>query len=114
VPRFGGYCCCVRDSGASGDTPRVRTGREGRRARGAVSAFFMVMGLTAGVWMARVPAVKAQAHLSDGTLGVALFAVPAGLVIGAAVAERLVDRVGSAHVAWAFGVGSCLVGITPG
>jgi fucose permease len=74
----------------------------------------MVMGLTAGVWMARIPAVKAQAHLSDGTLGVALFAVPAGLVIGAAVAERLVDRVGSARVAWAFGVGSCLVGITPG
>jgi fucose permease len=74
----------------------------------------MVMGLTAGVWMARIPAVKAQAHLSDGTLGVALFAVPAGLVIGAGVAERLVDRVGSAGVAWAFGVGSCLVGITPG
>jgi fucose permease len=74
----------------------------------------MVMGLTAGVWMARIPAVKAHAQLSDGTLGVALFAVPAGLVIGAAVAERLVDRVGSARVAWAFGVGSCLVGITPG
>jgi len=64
--------------------------------------------------MARIPAVKAQAHLSDGTLGVALFAVPAGLVIGAAVAERLVDRVGSARVAWAFGVGSCLVCVTPG
>jgi len=87
---------------------------EVRWARGAVSAFFMVMGLTAGVWMARIPAVKAQAHLSDGTLGVALFAVPAGLVIGAAVAERLVDRAGSARVAWAFGVGSCLVGITQG
>jgi MFS family permease len=74
----------------------------------------MVMGLTAGVWMARIPAVKAQAHLSDGTLGAALFAVPVGLMIGAAVADRLVDRVGSAGVAWAFGVGSCLVGITPG
>jgi fucose permease len=74
----------------------------------------MVMGLTAGVWMARIPAVKAQAHLSDGTLGAALFAVPAGLVIGAAVAERLVDRIGSARVAWAFGIGSCLVCITPG
>jgi MFS family permease len=74
----------------------------------------MVMGLTAGVWMARVPAIKAQAHLSDGTLGVALFAVPAGLVIGAVVAERLVDRVGSARLAWAFGVGSCLASITPG
>ena len=61
-----------------------------------MSAHFLVMGLTGGVWMARIPAAKAQAHLSDGTLGVALFAVPVGLVLGAALAERLVDRVGSA------------------
>jgi len=60
-----------------------------------VSAYFLVMGLTAGVWMARVPAAKAQVHLSDGTLGVALFALPVGLVLGAALAERLVDRLGS-------------------
>jgi hypothetical protein len=56
-----------------------------------VSAHFLVMGLTAGVWMARIPAAKSQAHLSDGTLDIALFAVPLGLVIGAALAERLVD-----------------------
>ncbi len=65
-------------------------------ARFAVSAHFLVMGLTGGVWMARIPAAKSQVHLSDGTLGVALFAVPVGLVLGAALAERLVDRVGSA------------------
>jgi hypothetical protein len=27
------------------------------------------MGMTAGVWMARIPAVKAQAGLSDAALG---------------------------------------------
>jgi fucose permease len=79
-----------------------------------VSAHFLVMGLTAGAWMARIPAVKAQAHLSDGTLGVALFAVPVGLVLGAALAERLVDRVGSAPVARVCGVGGCLLSVTPG
>ena len=79
-----------------------------------MSAYFLVMGLTAGVWMARIPAVKAQAHLSDGTLGVALFAVPVGLVLGATLAERLVDRVGSALVARACGVGGCLLSVTPG
>jgi hypothetical protein len=47
-----------------------------------VSAYFLVMGLTGGVWMARIPAAKAQAHLSDGILGVALFAAPVGLVLG--------------------------------
>ena len=72
------------------------------------------MGLTAGVWMARVPAAKAQAHLSDGTLGVALFALPAGLVLGAALAERLVDRLGSAVLCRIAGVGGCVVTVTPG
>jgi fucose permease len=85
-----------------------------RQARWAVSAFFLMMGLTAGVWLARIPAVKAQAHLSDGTLGVALFAVPIGLVAGAAVAERLVDRVGSARLSRVCGVANCLLIITPG
>jgi fucose permease len=85
-----------------------------RRARRAVSAYFLIMGLTTGVWMARIPAVKAQGHLSDGTLGVALFAVPVGLVLGAAAAERLVDRVGSAGLARVCGVASCLLLMTPG
>jgi MFS family permease len=73
-----------------------------------------VMGMTSGVWLARIPAVKAQAHLSDGTLGAALFAVPVGLVLGAAVAERLVDRLGSASITRVCGVGSCLLVLTPG
>jgi fucose permease len=72
------------------------------------------MGLTGGVWMARVPAAKSQVHLSDGTLGIALLAVPAGLVLGAALAERLVDRVGSRMLARICGVGSCAAIVTPG
>lgn len=79
-----------------------------------MSAHFLVMGLTAGVWLARVPSAKAQAHLSDGTLGVALFAVPVGLVLGAALAERLVDRVGSALLCRITGVGGCVVSVAPG
>jgi fucose permease len=72
------------------------------------------MGLTGGVWMARVPAAKSQVHLSDGTLGVALLAVPAGLVLGAALAERLVDRVGSRVLCRICGVGNCLAVVAPG
>jgi fucose permease len=79
-----------------------------------VSAHFLVMGLAGGVWMARVPSAKAQVHLSDGTLGIALLAVPVGLVLGAALAERLVDRVGSAVLCRITGVGSCAAAVTPG
>ena len=85
-----------------------------RRARLAVSAYFFVMGMVAGVWMARIPAVKAQAGLSDGALGLALFAIPVGLVLGAALAERLVDRVGSAVVVRTAGIGNCLLVVAPG
>jgi fucose permease len=85
-----------------------------RQARVAVSLCFMIMGLTTGVWVARIPAVKAQAHLSDAVLGVTLFAVPIGLLLGAAAAERLVDRIGSARVAWVSGVALSLVIVTPG
>jgi fucose permease len=64
--------------------------------------------------MARVPSAKSQVHLSDGTLGVALLAVPVGLVLGAALAERLVDRVGSRVLCRICGVGSCVAVLTPG
>jgi fucose permease len=83
-------------------------------ARLAISAHFLVMGLTGGVWMARVPSAKSQVHLSDGTLGVALLAVPVGLVLGAALAERLVDRAGSRVLCRICGVGSCAALVTPG
>jgi MFS family permease len=79
-----------------------------------VSAHFLVMGLTGGVWMARIPAAKAQAHLSDGVLGVALFALPVGLVLGTALAERLVDRVGSTLLVRICGISSCAAAVTPG
>jgi MFS family permease len=79
-----------------------------------VSLTFLVMGLTSGVWNARIPAAKSQAHLSDGTLGLALFAVPVGLMAGAALAERLADRLGSAPLARVCGIGNCVAIMTPG
>lgn len=72
------------------------------------------MGMVGGTWMTRVPAAKAQAHLSDGTLGAALFAAPIGLVLGSMLAERLVDRAGSARVAKVAGIANCLLVVTLG
>src|ERR1700753_4475324 len=83
-------------------------------ARWAVSAHFLVMGLTGGVWMARVPSAKSQVHLSDGTLGIALLAVPVGLVLGAALAERLLDPRGRSGAWRVPGVGRCVALVTPG
>jgi MFS family permease len=54
-----------------------------------------VLGVANGDWLARIPAVKHALHLSDGLLGVALLAGPAGLVVVVLLAGRLVDRAGS-------------------
>jgi fucose permease len=74
----------------------------------------MIMGWCTGVGLARIPAAKTQAHLSDGTLGIALFAVPVGLVLGAGLAERLVDRLGSARLVRVTGLASCVATTLPG
>jgi MFS family permease len=68
-----------------------------RRARLAVLVYFAILGLADGVWLARLPAVKQHLGLSDARLGVALLAAPVGLVIIAAFADRLIDRLGSAR-----------------
>jgi MFS family permease len=62
------------------------------------------MGVADGVWLARIPAVKQHLGLSDGRLGVALLASPAGLVLVAAIADRLIRRFGSARLTVAGGI----------
>ena len=58
-------------------------------------AYFVVLGVANGVWLARIPAVKQGLRLSDGALGLALLAAPAGLVVAAPIASRLAHRAGS-------------------
>jgi MFS family permease len=94
-----GTSCIVRDIGPS-TTPRAAVTRGEaarlRRARVAVAAYLGFLGVADGVWLARIPAVKQHLGLGDGLLGAALLAAPAGLVLVAAIADRLIDRAGSA------------------
>jgi MFS family permease len=62
----------------------------------AVLAYFVIVGLTEGIWIARIPTVKERLHLADGLLGAALLVGPAGLVLVMPLAGRLTDRFGSA------------------
>jgi fucose permease len=64
--------------------------------------------------VARIPAVKQQAHLTDGALGLALLGVPVGLLLGSVVAGRLIDRTGSARMARVAGTLVCVLFVTPG
>ncbi len=58
-------------------------------------AYFVVLGVANGVWLARIPAVKQELRLSDGALGLALLAAPAGLLVAAPIASRIAHRAGS-------------------
>jgi MFS family permease len=60
-----------------------------------VLIYFAALGLANGVWLARIPAIKQQLHLTDGVLGLALVSAPAGLVVMVLFASRIVHRSGS-------------------
>jgi MFS family permease len=74
------------------------TSRDLRRARLAVFSHFFVLGAAGATWSARLPAIKEALHLSDGALGLTLFAVPAGSVLTLMLSGRIVDRFGAARV----------------
>jgi MFS family permease len=74
------------------------TARELRRARIAVLGYFFVLGAATATWSARLPAIKEALQLSDGRLGLVLFAVPAGSVLTLPVSGRIADRFGAVRV----------------
>ena len=67
-------------------------------ARAAVFGYFFVLGAATATWNARLPAIKATLHLTDGRLGLALFAVPAGSVLTLVLSGRIVDAFGDVRV----------------
>jgi fucose permease len=76
----------------------VRPHRRVERARVSVSLAFMLHAAVCGTWGPRVPAIKADAHMTDGQLGLAFFAMAVGLVAGTRSASLLVERYGSRRV----------------
>ncbi len=67
------------------------------RARRATMVVFVVLGAVQGTLGSRMPALKDQAHLSDGLLGLALLGVPVGSILAVQVTGRWIAARGSAH-----------------
>ena len=82
----------------------AKLGTELRQSRVAIFGYFFVLGVATATWAARLPAIKESLHLSDGRLGVALFAVPAGSVLTLALSGRIADRFGAVRVLRVAGV----------
>ena len=65
-----------------------------RWSRVSIGGYFFILGVAFAVWGTRLPAIKESLRLSDGRLGLALFAMPAGSVLTLPVSGRIADRVG--------------------
>jgi len=69
--------------------------KEHRRARVAVSLFFMVCGLIFASWAVRIPSIKDRFQFNEAQLGGVLFMLPLGSFLGLPFAGWAVHRYGS-------------------
>lgn len=83
--------------GTRRESRRHRRDREHRPGSGrwGLYAVFFLNGTVLASWAPRIPQVKADLHLSDGQLGIALLGVALGSVPAMPAAGVLVNRVGS-------------------
>jgi MFS family permease len=83
------------------------------RERLAVSAAFLVFGVTVGGLIPRVPALKDSLHLTDGQVGLALLGASLGGIAGS-LASRLVIRRDARLAVRVAIVALCAIAIGPG
>jgi MFS family permease len=66
-----------------------------RRARTATTAIFFLTGAVFAAWSTRLPAIKEQLHLSNGSLALAILGLEGGAMAGLPAGGALVARAGS-------------------
>lgn len=87
--------------------------RPPRTARLAVATMFFVAGAGQGNWVVRIPDVQQSLGLSAGALGVALFGLPLGLLIGVPASGWASVRWGSRSVTVVAALGYCATLVLP-
>ena len=83
------------------------------RARVAISAVFLLDGLTFGLWVAYLPLVKGGLHLSDLAFASALAGMVGGAFVAQPLAGALATRVGTRRVTRLASAAACLALGTP-
>jgi MFS family permease len=82
----------------------------------AVTVFFLISGFGYASWASRIPSIKDQLHLSEGALGMILFAMPVGLLLTMPLTSWLLQRFCSKSImiwgALGFNMVLCMPGIT--
>jgi MFS family permease len=84
-----------------------------RRARLAVATVFCVNGAVIANWIARIPDVKAQLGLSEGTLGLALLCMAIGALLSQPTTGYVIGRIGSRQVTIITALAFCVAMLPP-
>ncbi len=82
------------------------------RARAAVVGLFASFGLVVATWAVHLPSVKQATGMSTSLLGVVLFVLGAGALVGMQISGALVDRFGGGRVG-VLGVAAMAVALVP-
>ncbi|MFN2178538.1 MAG: MFS transporter [Candidatus Promineifilaceae bacterium] len=82
-------------------------------ARLAVLVAFFINGFLLATWVSRIPAVQALLSMSEGTLGLVLMGISAGVIVALSMAGGLIGRFGSHTVTTTAGVLLCIVLVLP-
>jgi MFS family permease len=69
-----------------------------RKIRIANAVFFFVSGFGYTTWASRIPSIQQHLHLNDAELGLALFALPIGLMATMPVTARLLNTISSSRM----------------
>ncbi len=69
-----------------------------RKSRFSVSAIFFAYGLTFASWASRIPTIQQELNISDGVLGMILFALPVGLFLCLPFSGWIINHFGSRKV----------------
>jgi MFS family permease len=85
-----------------------------RAARRAVTLVFALNGALIGTWAVRIPAIKSNLGLSDGTLGLALASIAVGSLVAMPLAGWLSARFGSRVTTRVTLVWFCVAMMLPG
>lgn len=64
----------------------------------SIGSFFFLLGLCFSSWASRIPTIQQYLHLSEGRLGLILFALPMGSLVSLPLSGWLVNRLGSSKV----------------
>ena len=78
--------------------PGGLTRRDALRWRNGIFAIFGVLGLGIASWMARLPAIKAALDISTAEVGILIFALAFGSIIGLALASHVITWFGTRAV----------------